>query len=252
VSTFTKGIGIEKPTPGSLDNAWGPVANGNYDYIDAAIAGYSQIVLTGTGSSGSPTVLTIPNGSPSPIRSAILEFTDAGDLGNTCFVRLDPDSIMRPMFIRNRLSGDRNLVVFQGTYDAGRAVTVQNNSDLLVLFSGAGSISPTVPVLDCIQIQSYIEREYAIVDGSSVDINPRNGPTQTWTLGANRTPTANAFSSGQSITLVIQNPGAFNVTWPSVSWLSGSAPGLSTTQKTFIVLFKVSGTLYGQLSGYAT
>lgn len=88
---------------------------------------------------------------------------------------------------------------------------------------------------------------YTITDGASVDINPANGGIQTWTLGANRTPTAASFAAGQSVTLMIDDGTAYAVTWTSigVTWLSGSAPTLATTGYTVIVLWKVGSTIYG-------
>lgn len=88
---------------------------------------------------------------------------------------------------------------------------------------------------------------YAITDGASVDINPANGGIQTWTLGANRTPTASSFAAGQSMTLMIDDGTAYAVTWTTigVTWISGSAPVLATSGYTVIVLWKVGSTIYG-------
>jgi hypothetical protein len=97
------------------------------------------------------------------------------------------------------------------------------------------------------------ETVFTITDGSSVDINPANGGIQTWTLGANRTPTASNFAEGQSVTLMIDDGTAYSVTWSSISptWIGGSAPTLATSGYTVIELWKRSSTIYGALVGTA-
>ncbi len=95
---------------------------------------------------------------------------------------------------------------------------------------------------------SYV---YAIVDGASVDINPTNGGIQTWTLGANRTPTATSFAAGQAVTLMIADGTAYAVTWSTIGvvWVGGTAPTLPTTGYGVIELWKVGSTVYGAYVG---
>jgi hypothetical protein len=92
---------------------------------------------------------------------------------------------------------------------------------------------------------------YAIADGPSVDINPANGGIQTWTLGANRTPTAASFAAGQAVTLMINDGTAFTVTWSTIGvvWVGGSAPTLPTSGYAVIELWKVGSTVYGASVG---
>jgi hypothetical protein len=92
------------------------------------------------------------------------------------------------------------------------------------------------------------ETVYAITDGASVDINPGLGGIQTWTLGASRTPTANSFSAGQSVTLLIDDGATYAITWTTigVTWLdNAAAPTLQTSGFTIIELFKIGTTVYG-------
>lgn len=102
-------------------------------------------------------------------------------------------------------------------------------------------------------VGDFKETVYAITDGSSVDINPTNGTIQTWTLGANRSPTATNFLSGQSILLLVDDGTSRSITWPSVTWKTdgGTAPTLNTTGYTMIVLYKVNSVLYGARVGDA-
>jgi hypothetical protein len=100
-------------------------------------------------------------------------------------------------------------------------------------------------------VLTAVETVYAITDGASVDINPANGGIQTWTLGANRTPTAASFASGQSVALMIADGTAFAVTWTTmgVVWVGGTAPSLPTTGYGVIELWKVGSTIYGAYVG---
>jgi hypothetical protein len=98
---------------------------------------------------------------------------------------------------------------------------------------------------------------FAITDGASVDINPSNGFIQTWTLASSRTPVSpTSFASGQAVMLAI-TAGANTITWTSVgvSWTkqggSGTAPTLSTSATSFIILHKIGSTIYGSYLGDA-
>jgi hypothetical protein len=109
----------------------------------------------------------------------------------------------------------------------------------------------TSPSLTTPTLTGFTETVFAITDGASVDINPANGTIQTWTLGANRTPTAASFANGQSVTLMI-TAGSFTVTWTTiaVTWVGGTAPTLATsTNKNFLVLWKIGGVVYGNFVG---
>ena len=90
------------------------------------------------------------------------------------------------------------------------------------------------------------ETVFAITDGASVDLDPANGGIQTWTLGADRTAT-DSFSSGQSMTFIITASG-YELTWPTMLWVGGSAPVLANGES-IVELFKVGSTLYGAVVG---
>lgn len=98
---------------------------------------------------------------------------------------------------------------------------------------------------------SLVETVFTITDGASVDINPANGGIQTWTLGANRTPAAASFASGQSVALMIADGTAYAVTWTTIGvvWVGGTAPTLPTTGYGVIELWKVGSTVYGAYVG---
>jgi hypothetical protein len=102
---------------------------------------------------------------------------------------------------------------------------------------------------------NYTETVFAITDGTTVDLDPNNGPIQTWTLGANRTPGQANWAAGQSITLLVDDGAAHTITWSTlaVQWKtdSGTPPILNETELTVIVLWKVGTTIYGARVGDA-
>jgi hypothetical protein len=102
---------------------------------------------------------------------------------------------------------------------------------------------------------NYTETVFAVTDGATVNLDPNNGPIQTWTLGANRTPGQASWAAGQSITLMVDDGSAFAITWTTLAVVwetdSGSAPTLATTGFTVIVLWKVGTTIYGARVGNA-
>lgn len=89
------------------------------------------------------------------------------------------------------------------------------------------------------------ETVFTITDGASVDLDPANGPIQTWTLGANRTATATNFSAGESMLVMVDDGTAYTLTWPTMTWVGGTAPTLATSGYSVIELWKVGSTLYG-------
>lgn len=102
---------------------------------------------------------------------------------------------------------------------------------------------------------NYTETVFAITDGAVVNLDPNNGPIQTWTLGANRTPGQVNWAAGQSITLMVDDGSAFNIIWTTLAvvWETnrGVAPTLATSGFTVIVLWKVGTTIYGARVGDA-
>ena len=93
------------------------------------------------------------------------------------------------------------------------------------------------------------ETVFAITDASSVALDPINGMIQTWTLGANRTAT-DSLTTGQSLLLIVTASSSnYTLTWPTMTWVGGSAPTLGGATPTAIELFKVGSTLYGATVG---
>lgn len=91
------------------------------------------------------------------------------------------------------------------------------------------------------------EQVYALT-GVTPDLDPDLGTIQTWTLTANSTP-VDTLTDGQSMTLMIDDGTAYSITWPTMTWVGGSAPALATSGYTVIALWKVGTTLYGSHVG---
>jgi hypothetical protein len=96
-------------------------------------------------------------------------------------------------------------------------------------------------------LDEVTETQYSLT-GTSID--PANGSIQYKTLSANTTFTE-AMANGQSITLMIDDGSGNTVTWPTITWVGGSAPTLPTTGYAVITLWQVGGTLYGAHVGDA-
>jgi hypothetical protein len=84
--------------------------------------------------------------------------------------------------------------------------------------------------------------------GTTPDLDPDLGTIQTWGLSANSVP-VDTLTAGQSMTLMIDDGSAYTITWPTMTWVGGSAPTLATSGYTVITLWKVGTTLYGVLAG---
>jgi hypothetical protein len=98
--------------------------------------------------------------------------------------------------------------------------------------------------------QTFKELKDTVYNLTGVSIDPANGSIQYKTLGENTTFT-DALEAGQAVTLMIDDGDAYTVTWPTISWVGGSAPTLETTGYNIIELWKIDSTLYGAWVGVA-
>ena len=87
------------------------------------------------------------------------------------------------------------------------------------------------------------------LSGTTPAIDPTNGTIQTWTLSGASTPTL-SFDAGQSVTLMIAG-GGHAITWPTLSWVGGTAPALINGKQSVIVLWKVGASVFGMHLGDA-
>ncbi len=144
------------------------------------------------------------------------------------------------------LTGNNNILI--GYQSVASATTISNE----ITLGNADITKFRIPGLDSFQIDdngtidlpgAIDENVVAITDGASVDLDPDNGTLQTWTLGANRTATE-SLTTGQSMLLVV-TAGSYTLTFPTITWVGGSAPTLSTSKPTAIEIWKIGSTLYG-------
>lgn len=91
------------------------------------------------------------------------------------------------------------------------------------------------------------EEVYALT-GTTPDLDPDLGTIQTWELTANSTP-VDTLTDGQSMTLMVDDGTAYSITWPTMTWVGGTAPTLATSGYTVVVLWKVGTALRGMLAG---
>lgn len=134
------------------------------------------------------------------------------------------------------------LTMPTGPGTANQALVTNGSNEL----SWLSFLAKTNPVIE----GSITEEVYALT-GTTPVLEPDNGTIQTWTLSANSAPT-DGIADGQSITLMIADGSAYSITWPTMTWVGGSAPDLATSGYTVIVLWKVGATLYGVKTGEVT
>jgi len=92
------------------------------------------------------------------------------------------------------------------------------------------------------------EQQYSF---TGTDVDPANGTIQYKTLSGNTTLTE-SLVDGEYVTLMIDDGTAYTITWPTTTWIGGSAPTLGISRYNVIELWKVNGTLYGAFAGNAT
>ena len=90
---------------------------------------------------------------------------------------------------------------------------------------------------------NFIDTVYTLT-GTALD--PANGNTQSKTMAANTTLT-DSLATGESIVLMLSGGDTYTVTYPTITWVGGTAPTLTATDA--LVFWKVGSTLYGAYIG---
>jgi hypothetical protein len=98
---------------------------------------------------------------------------------------------------------------------------------------------------------NYKETVFTVTHAANVSLNPANGPIQVWNMTTNSTVLFSAFQDGQTMTLMVDDGLSNTITWPTVSWINGSAPTLEPTGYTVLEFWRVAGTVYGAKVGGA-
>ncbi|MBM2322241.1 MULTISPECIES: hypothetical protein [Marivita] len=160
-----------------------------------------------------------------------------------------------------------------GTYTAAgntltRTVTESSNANAAISLSGAAIVFVSATPADIATAaqgataDAALPRSGGVMTGNiTLDevtekvneitgtvIEPANGTVQWKHLLANVAFTE-SFTSGQSVLLRLSNTVTYAVTWPTITWVNGSAPDLTTGGVHALVLWKEGSTLYGHYLG---
>ena len=155
-STYTSNLGIEQPASGDRANTWGTMVNANMGILDRTVSGArgtltvpsAGMPVGGWNYATTPQTLNLAPTSLGDGHYAALTVTDAGDLGYDVYLQVTPGTASRSISFRNSLSGARNLIVYQGTYNASYAHTVANGYDATLVIPGDNGGSAIAPVLN--------------------------------------------------------------------------------------------------------
>lgn len=134
--------------------------------------------------------------------------------------------------------------IFAASGTISLSVAASGTAGNVVTFTDAIAINNAATVTFGGAIAEKVNTTY------STALNPTLGTVQRFALTGNTTFT-DSLTSGTSITLMIDDGTNFTITWPTITWISGSAPTLSTSLYTVINIWKVGTVLYGSFVGYA-
>ena len=139
------------------------------------------------------------------------------------------------------------------TFDAGAGVVLSGDDhatlpNVIRFVNGAFVERARISADGTFVFQNGIEEQQYSLTGTVID--PANGTIQYKTLSASTTFTE-SLSDGEFVTLMIDDGSNKTVTWPTITWIGGSAPVLQTSGYNVIELWQVNGTLYGAFVGTA-
>jgi len=97
--------------------------------------------------------------------------------------------------------------------------------------------------------QTFAELKETTYSLTGTDIDPANGSIQSKTVAANTTFTE-SLEAGQTVVLLLNAGASYTITWPTLTWVTGSGNSAPTlTANDAFVFWKVSTTLYGAYVG---
>lgn len=136
---------------------------------------------------------------------------------------------------------------------AANDITFRSGNSAVLIYNASAPVwnfqAEDITTTGTMTATSYTEAVF-VITGTTPALDPVNGSIQTWTLTAASTPTS-SLSSGESMTLMIEDGTAYSITWPTMTWVNngGAAPTLATSGKTVVALWNVAGNLYGSFVG---
>jgi hypothetical protein len=243
-STFSD-LKFELIGTGDQAGNWGATTNDNIGTaIEQAITGLGNPVFT---TDANLTISLTDTVALQTARALVLNVTSTGSL--TATRELVVPTIEKQYIVQNNTSGAQSITV---KTSAGTGITVPNGAKAHLYVDGVNVVS-AVSYFNTVTLGGFLEeRVFTITDGASVVLDPGNGTVQLWTLAATRTPTGANFTTGKSMTLMVES-GAFAVVWTSipVTWVNASAPTLSSPGYNTIELWNAGGVVYGAFVGVA-
>jgi hypothetical protein len=132
--------------------------------------------------------------------------------------------------------------------DGGTVKEIAGNGVFPSISDSGTASSITISSANAVRFHAGLREQQYELTGTV--LNPDNGSIQFKTLTANTTFTE-SFDNGNFITLMIDDGSGYTITWPTISWVGGSAPTLETTGYNIIELWQQGGTLYGAFVGAA-
>ena len=123
--------------------------------------------------------------------------------------------------------------------------TFDGTSQVEAITSGRYSSTPA-RFTESVTFENAINENVYNCTGTELD--PDNGTMQYKVLGGNTTLTE-SLTAGQSMLLMVDDGSSYAITWPTMTWVGGSAPTLATSGYSCIELWKIATTLYGSHVG---
>lgn len=159
-------------------------------------------------------------------------------------------------------SDSSNWVAFQGPATVGTNVTwtlpaTDGTAGQVMKTDGSGTLAwasyaglASAQTFTAEQTFTEIkETVYTLGTSGTIALDPANGSIQSSVLTGAPTFT-DSLAAGQTIVLHLEGGTTYTVTWPTITWVTGSGNAAPTlTAKDTLVLWKISTTLYGAYVG---
>lgn len=170
------------------------------------------------------------------------------------FTSLNTDKIeVDDLSVTTNAAGSASLSYSSGVFtytppDLSSYLTSYTETDTLDSVTGRGATTTNGLTVGSLVINGEVEEQQYSLTGT--DIDPSNGTIQYKTLSADTTFTE-SLSDGEYVILMINDGTGYTITWPTITWVGGSAPTLETTGYNVINIWQVNGTVYGVFVGAA-